>query len=72
MTERICLKCDKKFESLSKGNRICPKCKALKHVPAESGFVNANRRLKEVLKKKNIKPEVWNGFKEFEDHDDEA
>ena len=26
-TERLCLKCDKKFSSESKGNRFCTPCK---------------------------------------------
>lgn len=25
-TKRICLKCDKEFTSLGKGNRLCPSC----------------------------------------------
>lgn len=61
MAERKCLKCDKLFESLSRGNRICPRCKQLKEVPSESGVVDANKRLKKVLKEKHVKFPSWRG-----------
>ena len=69
MAERTCLRCGKKFESLSKGNRICPKCKGLKDVPMDVGVVGANEKLKKALKRRKVKPERWHGeFREFEDH----
>jgi len=65
MAQRKCLRCDKKFDSLSVGNRICAACKQLKDVPSPAGAVKASRKLKETLKRKKIKFESWHGQNKF-------